>query len=172
VGVGETGLDYHYDHSPREAQREAFRRHIRLARDAGKPVVVHLREADDDAQKILAEEGVPAAGGVIHCFTSTYEAGARFIELGLHLSFSGVLTFRNADPLRAAAARFPLERLLVETDCPYLTPVPHRGKRNEPAFVRFTAETLALAQNRPAEEVFEATAVNAARLFRLPLAPG
>jgi TatD DNase family protein len=168
VGVGETGLDYHYDHSPRESQRDAFRRHVRLAHATHKPVIVHLREADEDAASIIAEEGLPPAGGVIHCFTSTYEAGARFLDLGTHLSFSGVLTFRNADPLRAAAARFPLDRLLVETDCPYLTPVPLRGKRNEPAFVRYTAETLAQALQQPAPEVFEATARNAARLFRLP----
>src|SRR5690349_9262662 len=142
VAVGEAGLDFHYDRSPRETQKEVFVRQVRLAKELRKPLVVHTREADLPTAEILERELGPD-GGVIHCFTSDWAAAQRYLALGMHLSFSGVITFRNADAVRDAAARAPLDRVLVETDCPYLAPVPHRGKRNEPAFVAVTAAALA-----------------------------
>jgi TatD DNase family protein len=168
VAVGETGLDFHYDHSPRPAQLECFRRSIRLARDAGKPVVVHVREADDACAEVLASEGVPPAGGVIHCFTGDGTAARRYLDLGLHISVAGVVTFKTADGLRQAVKLVPRDRLLIETDSPYLAPVPHRGKRNEPAFVVRTAEKVAELWGASLDAVGEATSQNARRLFRLP----
>jgi len=168
VGVGETGLDFHYDHSPRPVQLASFRRSLALARAAGKPVVVHEREADAACARVLAEEGVPPAGGVIHCFTGGEEAARRYLELGLFLSVAGVVTFRNAEALRQAVRLVPRDRLLVETDCPYLAPVPHRGKRNEPAFVARVAEQVAALWGATPDEVAEQTTANARRLFRLP----
>ena len=129
AAVGECGLDFHYDRSPRDVQRSVFVRQIRLAKELGKPLVVHTREADVETAEILRAELGPN-GGVIHCFTSDWTAAQRYLALGLYLSFSGVLTFRNAEPIRDAAARAPLDRIVVETDYPFLTPVPHRGKRN------------------------------------------
>lgn len=168
VAVGETGLDYHYDHSPREAQQEAFRRSIALAREVKKPVIVHLREADDDCARILAEER-PAHGGVIHCFTGGPARARAYLDLGFVLSVAGVVTFRNADDLRAAVRIVPRDRLMVETDCPYLTPVPHRGKRNEPAYVALVAKQVAAQWGLPEDEVGEATTQTARRLFSLPI---
>ena len=167
VAVGECGLDYHYDRSPREVQRELFATQVRLAKALKKPVVVHTREADGDTADILERELGPD-NGVIHCFTGDWAAAQRYLALGLHISLSGVLTFKAADALREAAARIPLERLLVETDCPFLTPVPHRGKRNEPAYVRLTAERLAEVRGIPLAEVERATTENARRALRLP----
>jgi TatD DNase family protein len=167
VAVGECGLDYHYDRSPREVQREVFAAHVRLAKALAKPVVVHTREADADTAAILERELGPD-GGVIHCFTGDWTAAQRYLGLGLHISLSGVLTFKAADPLRDAAARIPLPRLLVETDCPFLAPVPHRGKRNEPAYVRLTAERLASVRGVSSAEVEAATTENARRVLRLP----
>jgi TatD DNase family protein len=167
VAVGECGLDYHYDRSPREVQREVFAAQARLAKSLGKPLVVHTREADRDTASILERELGPA-GGVIHCFTGNWAAAQRYLALGLHISLSGVLTFKAADGLRDAAARIPLDRLLVETDCPFLTPMPHRGKRNEPAFVRYTAARLADVRGVPLAEVETATTANARRALRLP----
>ena len=168
VAVGECGLDYHYDRSPREVQRERFALQLRLAKLLGKPVVIHTREADLDTARILEEELGPD-GGVVHCFTSDWAAAQRYLALGLHLSFSGVLTFKTADAVRDAAARAPLDRLLVETDCPFLTPVPHRGKRNEPAYVALTAARLAEVRGIPLLEVEQATTANARRALRLPV---
>ncbi|HWE25889.1 MAG TPA: TatD family hydrolase [Myxococcales bacterium] len=168
VAVGECGLDYHYDRSPREVQRETFAAQVRLAKALEKPVVVHTREADADTANILERE-MGRDGGVIHCFTGDWVAAQRYLELGLHISLSGVLTFKAADALRDAAARIPLDRLLVETDCPFLTPVPHRGKRNEPAYVRLTAECLARIRAIAVEDVGRATTENARRALRLPL---
>ncbi|MGH7735627.1 MAG: TatD family hydrolase, partial [Gemmatimonadales bacterium] len=144
VGIGETGLDYHYDRSPRDRQREVFRRHIEAARLSGLPVIVHSRNAEEDTATLL-EEGASAGGltGLIHCFTSTALLAERALALGFCISFSGIVTFRNAEDLRAIAKEIPGDRLLVETDSPYLAPVPHRGKRNEPAFVAQTAAFLA-----------------------------
>jgi len=167
VAVGECGLDYHYDRSPREVQRELFATQVRLAKALKKPVVVHTREADADTADILERELGPD-NGVIHCFTGDWAAAQQYLALGLHISLSGVLTFKAADALREAAARIPLERLLVETDCPFLTPVPHRGKRNEPAYVRLTAERLAEVRGIPLAEVERATTENARRALRLP----
>ena len=168
VAVGETGLDYHYDYSPRETQREALRAFIAIARRANKPLSFHLRDAHDDARRIFAEERVDELGGVIHCFTGTLADAQAYVALGLHVSFSGVLTFKSAEAVREAAAWIPLERLLVETDCPYLAPVPLRGKRNEPAFVVHTAARLAELKGLPVEELARIASANTRRLFRLP----
>ncbi|WP_242345160.1 TatD family hydrolase [Anaeromyxobacter terrae] len=167
VAVGETGLDYHYDHSPRDDQRAGFRRSIRMARDAAKPLVVHVREADADCAAILREEGVPAAGGVIHCFTGDASAARAYLELGLFISVAGVVTFKTADPIREAVRIVPRDRLLVETDSPFLAPVPFRGKRNEPAYVVKTAEKVAELWGASLDDVAAATTANVKRLFRI-----
>ena len=141
--VGEIGLDYHYDFAPRAVQREVFRRQLQVAAEIGRPIVIHTREADDDTLAILTEDGGPAVSGVFHCFTGDAVMAERVVALGLHVSFSGIVTFRAADSVREAAAIVPDDRLLVETDAPYLAPVPHRGKRNEPAWIGHVAERLA-----------------------------
>jgi TatD DNase family protein len=168
VAVGETGLDFHYHHSPRPAQEVAFRRSLALARAAGKPVVIHVREADDACARILAEEGVPPAGGVVHCFTGDAAAARRYLDLGLFLSVAGVVTFRNAEPLRQAVRGIPRDRLLVETDSPFLAPAPHRGHRNEPAFVALVAARVAELWGISTQEVAEITTANARSLFGFP----
>jgi TatD DNase family protein len=165
VGIGETGLDYHYDHSPREVQQAAYRRFVALARRVGKPLSSHVRDAHADAAAILREEKAAEVGGVIHCFTGGVEDARRYLDLGHHLSFSGILTFKNADDIRAAAAFAPADRLLVETDAPYLAPIPHRGQRNEPAFVARTLEALARLRAVPLEEADRLTSENTRRLF-------
>jgi len=165
VAVGETGLDFYYDHSPRQLQVELFCRFIRMARETGLPLVVHNREADREVAELLRREGKGEIRGVMHCFTGSYESAREFLELGFYLSFSGIITFKNAGPLREVVRRVPLDRILVETDSPYLAPVPHRGKRNEPAFVRFVAETVAKVRGMPLEEVSQATSLNAHTLF-------
>ncbi|GEJ59149.1 TatD family hydrolase [Anaeromyxobacter diazotrophicus] len=167
VGVGETGLDFHYDLSPREVQEASFRRSIQAARAAGKPVVVHVREADEACARVLAEEGVPPAGGVIHCFTGDWARARTYLDLGLYLSVAGVVTFKAAGDLREAVRRVPRDRLLVETDCPFLAPVPFRGKRNEPAHVAHTAAQVAELWGTTVDEVGDVTSANARRLFRL-----
>ena len=143
MAIGEIGLDFHYDYSPRETQREVFRRQIRLARDVGLPIVVHTREADDETSAILEEEGARETGGVIHCFTGGHELARRALGLGLLISFSGILAFPRSEVIQAVAREVPEDRLLVETDAPFLAPPPHRGKRNEPAFVVEVARKLA-----------------------------
>jgi TatD DNase family protein len=168
VAVGETGLDFHYDYSPRDVQVESFRRSIRIAKGAGKPVVVHVREADDACADVLEAEGVPEAAGVIHCFTGDWTRARRYLDLGLYLSVAGVLTFKAADDLRDAIRQVPRNRLLVETDCPFLAPVPFRGKRNEPAYVAKTAAAVAALWGVTPEQVAEFTTANVERLFRLP----
>jgi TatD DNase family protein len=165
VGVGETGLDYHYDHSPREAQRAAFRRFVLLARQVRRPVISHVRDAHADAAAILRDERAADVGGVIHCFTGNVNDARAYLELGHYLSFSGILTFKNADDIRAAARFAPLDRLLVETDAPYLAPIPYRGQRNEPAYVARTLEALALLRGIPLEEADRVTTENTKRLF-------
>ncbi|MCM2333820.1 MAG: TatD family hydrolase [Anaeromyxobacteraceae bacterium] len=167
VGVGETGLDFHYDLSPREAQEAAFRRSLRIARGAGKPVVIHLREADGAAERILREEGLPQAGGVVHCFTGDAASARTWLSLGLHVSVAGIATFRTAGAIREAIALVPRDRLLVETDSPFLAPVPLRGKRNEPANVVHVAAKVAEVWGIGLEEVAALTTANARRLFRL-----
>jgi TatD DNase family protein len=168
IAIGETGLDYYYDHSPRETQRQIFSRFIHLARETSLPIVVHEREAAREAAELLNSEGGGDLPGVIHCFTGDYEAAARYLDIGLNLSFAGIITFKNADALREVVRKVPLERILVETDSPYLTPVPHRGKRNEPAYVRLVAETIARIKNLSLEQVASVTTANTRTLFRLP----
>lgn len=167
VAVGEIGLDYYRDLSPREVQREAFRRQIETARLLGRPVVVHMRDAHDDVFSMLSEGGPPARL-VFHCFSGGPQEAKRALDLGGHLSFAGNISYRDAGELREAARVVPLDRLLVETDSPYLAPVPHRGRRNEPAFVGAVGAALAEAIRRPVEEVAEATTLNARLVFGLP----
>jgi TatD DNase family protein len=170
VGIGETGLDYFYDHSPKQVQREVFTRFLALATSAKLPVICHVRDAHEDAVEILRAGPIPSAGGVIHCFSGNVEQARNYLDLGLYLSFSGVITFKKADDLRKAAAFAPIDRVLVETDAPYLAPVPHRGRRNEPAFVLQTLEALARIRGISPEEAARATTDNAIRLFNLKLA--
>jgi TatD DNase family protein len=170
VGIGEAGLDYHYDKSPREAQAQGLRTHIAAARMTQLPLVIHARAADDDMIAILEEETTKGAfPAVLHCFSSGPELALRGLALGFFLSMSGILTFKASEELRAIARSTPLDRLLVETDAPYLAPMPHRGKRNEPAFTRHTAEVLAGIKGVSLEEIAAITSANAERLFtRLP----
>ena len=169
VAYGEIGLDYHYDHSPREIQRQRFREQIHLARELALPLVIHTREAQEDTMMILREESAVDVGGVFHCFSGDMWLAKDALDLGFYLSFSGVLTFKNATMLRDIAKTVPLDRLMVETDCPYLAPVPYRGKRNEPAYVQYVAETLAeIRGNGSVESVARATVENTKRVFRIP----
>jgi TatD DNase family protein len=166
VGIGEIGLDYHYDLSPREVQAEAFRRQIRLAREQALPVIIHSRQAEAETLAILKEERAADVGGVMHCFTGGPEFARRVLALGLYVSFSGIVAFPKADELRAAARVVPDDRLLVETDAPYLAPPPHRGRRNEPAFVVEVACVVARARGTTLESVAQSTCDNFARCFR------
>jgi TatD DNase family protein len=166
VAVGECGLDFHYDHSPRSVQRAVFAQQIQLANQRSLPLVIHTREAWDETFEILAHEGPPART-VFHCFTGGESEARRALEIGASLSFSGIVTFPNADDVRAAAATCPPDRLLVETDSPYLTPVPHRGQRNRPELVPLVGEAVARARGVPVAEVAEATWTNAERFYGL-----
>jgi len=172
VAIGETGLDYYRPdgrtHEQMHWQRERFRVHVRAARQTCKPLVVHTRSASADTLAILREEGARDAGGVFHCFTETMEVARSALDLGFMVSFSGILTFRNADALREVARYVPLDRCLVETDSPYLAPVPHRGKVNEPAWVAYVAARLAELKRIPLERVAQATSANFERLFLSP----
>ncbi len=172
VAFGEIGLDYHYNHSPPKLQRERFREQILLARELNLPVVIHTREAQSDTIAILKEEQAAAVGGVFHCFTGDAWLAKDGLDLGFHLSFSGVVTFQNATMLREIVKTVPMDRLLIETDCPYLTPAPHRGKRNEPAYVRLVADTIASVKSEASpvsvDEIGRLTSANARRLFKLP----
>jgi TatD DNase family protein len=170
VAIGEAGLDYHYDLAPRDLQETGFRMHIAAARETGLPLVIHSREADDDMARILEEETEAGAfPHLLHCFSSGAELARRSLALGGYVSFSGILTFKKADEVRAVAAEVPLDRLLVETDAPYLAPLPHRGKRCEPAFVARTAEVLAAVRGVSVEAIAAATTANFHRLFaRVP----
>lgn len=167
VAIGETGLDYHYDHSPREQQQEVFRAFLRLAKRRGLPVIIHTREAEEDTIRILREENAEDIGGVMHCFSGTRALGEAALALGFYLSFSGILTFKTAEEIREVAQRCPRDRALIETDCPYLAPIPFRGKRNEPAFVKHTAEKLAELWGLSLDETARITHENARRFFRL-----
>jgi TatD DNase family protein len=166
LAIGEIGLDYHYDFSPRDVQRGVFARQLQLAAHARKPIVIHTREAWDETLALIREHGLPF-GGIMHCFTGGAKEAGQALELGFHLSFGGILTFPRADDIRQAAARTPEDRLLIETDSPYLAPVPHRGKRNEPAFLAETARRLAELRGVAPEDIARATASNFDRLFRL-----
>ena len=163
VGIGETGLDFHYDLSPRDIQERVFRAHIAASRETGLPLIVHAREADRELARILDEERPPP--GVMHCFSSSRELAEEAVALGFYISISGIVTFRNAAELRAIVRNLPLDRLLVETDAPYLAPVPYRGKRNEPAFVTATAATVAELKGLELEHLAAMTSANFFRLF-------
>lgn len=172
VGIGETGLDYFYEHSPRDRQRESFLAHIEASRETGLPLIVHARDADDDTVEILKDEAHKGAfPGVIHCFTAGPALAEAALEIGFYISLAGIVTFRSAEALRETVASVPLERLLVETDSPYLAPVPKRGKTNEPAFVVHTAEALATARGMTAADFAAATSENFFRLFTKVEAP-
>ena len=167
VAWGECGLDFYYDNSPREAQRDAFRGQLRLARNAGLPVIVHSRDAADETLEILAEVlGRGSADGVFHCFSYDAEFGRAAVALGMYVSFSGIVTFPGASAVQSAATELPLDRILVETDCPFLAPVPHRGRRNEPAFVVEVAAKIAELRGLSPSDVAAASTANFHRLFR------
>lgn len=165
VAVGEVGLDFHYDHSPREQQADVFRRFIQIAREAGKPLVIHTRSAPEETLRILSEENARDVGGIIHCFSEDKAFAARALDLGFHLSFSGIVTFKRSTDIQEVAAWAPAERILVETDSPYLAPVPLRGKRCEPAYVVHTARYVADLRGVALEELAQQTSQNAARLL-------
>ena len=165
VAIGETGLDYYYDNSPRDIQRDVFRKHLALAKKIDLPVIIHTRDADADTEEIL-KQAAPLRG-VIHCFTSGEKLADFVLSIGFTISFSGIVTFPNAKPLAAIARRVPPDRILVETDCPYLAPVPHRGKRNEPGFVADTARFIAQLRGLSPDEFAAQTSANFNRLFAL-----
>jgi TatD DNase family protein len=166
VAIGETGLDYYRIQGDMTWQQERFRRHIRAARACGKPLVIHTRESAADTLRILREEGADTVGGVMHCFTESWDTAQAALDLGFYISFSGIVTFRNAEALRAVADRVPADRLLIETDAPYLAPVPHRGRTNEPAFVRHVAELLAERRGVSFDTLARTTTENFFQLFR------
>lgn len=173
IAIGEAGLDYHYDKSPRDVAARVFRIHIDAARRSGLPLVIHSRDADDDMAAILRDEmGKGAFKALLHCFTSSRELAMTGLELGLYVSFSGVLTFRTSDALRAIATDIPFNRLLVETDAPFLAPIPYRGKRNQPAYVTETAKVLAQVKGVEAQDMARITTANVLRLFdKMPVLP-
>jgi TatD DNase family protein len=166
IAIGETGLDYFRVEGDTEWQRERFRTHIRAARRVRKPLVIHTRAAAEDTLRLMREEGAEEAGGVMHCFTESWEVAEAAMQMGFHISFSGIVTFKNAVPLKDVARRVPLDRMLVETDSPYLAPVPHRGKSNQPAFVKHVAEEVARLRDTPFADIARATSENFFRLFR------
>jgi TatD DNase family protein len=164
VGIGETGLDFHYDLSPRDVQESVFKAHIAASHGTGLPLIIHAREADGEIARILGEERPPP--GVLHCFSSGRALAEAALALGFYISISGIVTFKNAEELRAIVRDVPLDRLLVETDAPYLAPVPHRGKRNEPAFVAVTAAAVASLKGIDAQRLAAVTRENFFRLFK------
>jgi TatD DNase family protein len=171
VAIGETGLDYYRLEGDLEWQRERFRTHIRASRATGKPLIIHTRSASEDTIRILREEGAGTgqggAAGVMHCFTESLEVARAAMDMGFYISFSGIVTFKNARELQAVAREVPLERMLIETDSPYLAPVPHRGKMNEPGLVKHVAEFLATLKGVPLEELAQRTTGNFFELFRI-----
>ncbi|MBF8808460.1 MAG: TatD family hydrolase [Enterococcus lacertideformus] len=167
VALGEIGLDYHWMEDPKEVQDKVFRRQIAIAKEMSLPISIHTREALEDTYRILKEEKIQAIGGIMHSFSGDFEWAKRFIYLGMYISFSGVVTFKKAVDVQEAAMNVPLDRMLVETDAPYLAPVPYRGKRNEPGYTRYTVEKIAELRNLTTEEVAEQTWENAHHLFRL-----
>lgn len=171
VAIGETGLDYFREEGDMTWQQERFRRHIRAARLADKPLIIHTREAREDTIRILREEGAEQVGGVLHCFTETWEMAQAGMELGFYVSFSGIVTFRNAEALREVAAKVPLERMLIETDSPYLAPVPHRGKPNEPRYVGKVCDLIAELRGMDPHELATITRDNFYRLFKAAKPP-
>ena len=169
VAMGETGLDYHYQPETKARQQASFREHIRVGRDLNKPVIVHTRDAREDTLAILREEQVEGCGGVLHCFTEDRATAATLLDMGFYISFSGIVTFRNAESLRDAARYVPLDRMLVETDSPYLAPVPYRGKENQPAYTRDVAEYMAVLKGVDIETLAAATTQNFSTLFHVPM---
>ncbi len=167
VAVGETGLDYYYNKSGLDVMREWFRKHIQIANEVKKPLIIHTRDAKEDTINIMQEENARNAGGVMHCFTESIEMAQQAMDLGFYISFSGIVTFKNAKNVQEVAKYVPLDRMLVETDAPYLAPVPHRGKPNEPAYVRYVAEYLAQLKGVSYEQLIETTGLNAHQLFSL-----
>lgn len=165
IAIGETGLDFYWHKDKPEWQKERFRTHIRAAKAVGKPLVIHTRDSAEETLEILREEQAQSIGGILHCFTGSLAIAEQAIELGLYISFSGIVTFKNAQEIKEVAKTIPLERILIETDAPYLAPVPHRGKTNEPSFVRFVAAEIAALRGISVEEVTRATAENFYRLF-------
>lgn len=163
VAIGEIGLDYHYDFSPRDAQRNALERQLQLAQEAGLPVVIHSREATHDTLEVL--RNFPAVYGIMHSFSGSVETMEKLVDMGYYIAFGGMVTFKNAKKPVESARRTPMERLLIETDCPYMTPVPHRGKRNEPKYVGLVAEVIANIRGVDAAEIEQATTWNARRVF-------
>jgi len=169
VAIGETGLDYHYIEGDKTWQQQRFRNHIHAAKELKLPIIIHTREARDDTINIMQEEGADRVGGVMHCFTETWDMAKKALDLNFYISFSGIVTFKNATQLKEVAKNVPLDRMLVETDCPYLAPVPFRGKANEPAYVRHVAEYIAELRNMPFEEIAAITTENAKTLFNLKI---
>ncbi len=167
VAIGETGLDYYYHKDEPQWQQQRFRAHIQIANQLNKPLIIHTRDAGDDTLDILRQENAEQCSGVIHCFTETQEFANQAMEMGFMISISGIVTFRNADVLREVAKTVPDDRLLIETDSPYLAPIPHRGQQNQPAFVRYVAETLAEIRNTSVEHIAEISRNNFYRLFKL-----
>lgn len=167
IAIGETGLDYFRLTGDLEWQRERFRNHIRAARQSGKPLIIHTRSAAEDTLRIMAEEGASQAGGVMHCFTENWEVAQAALNMGFYISFSGIVTFKNALQIKEVAQRVPMDRMLIETDSPYLAPVPYRGKLNQPAYVKHVAEEIALLRGISVAEVGLRTSENFARLFNL-----
>lgn len=170
LGIGETGLDYYWHKDKPEWQRQRFRTHIRAARQCGKPLIVHTRDSAVDTLQVLREEGAEAVGGVMHCFTENWEIARQALDLGFYLSFSGIVTFKNAAIVKEVAQKCPLDRMLVETDAPYLAPTPFRGKPNEPSYVRYVAEEIARLRETTLAEIAEVTTGNFLRLFK-PVSP-
>lgn len=167
VAIGETGMDYFRNHVAPEVQESRFRTHLQAAHQANKPVIVHMRDADADTLRILNDEDVAGCGGIMHCFSSSWDAACKALDMGMSISFSGNITFKNNETLRQVAAKVPLESILIETDSPYLAPMPHRGKRNEPTFVRHVAECIANVRGMTVEALAEASTTNALKRFQL-----
>ncbi|MCM3570817.1 TatD family hydrolase [Neobacillus mesonae] len=167
VALGEMGLDYHWDKSPKEVQKEVFRKQIRLAKKVKLPIVIHNREATSDIIEILKEEGAEEVGGIMHCFSGSPETAIECMKMNFYISLGGPVTFKNAKKPKEVAAEVPLDKLLIETDCPYLAPHPFRGKRNEPAYVKLVAEQIAEIKGMTVEEIGEATTRNAKKLFAI-----
>lgn len=167
VAIGEMGLDYYWDKSPKEVQVEVFRKQIRLAKRHELPIVIHNRDATEDLMKILEEEGASEVGGIMHCFSGSVETAKKSVEMNFHISFAGPVTFKNAKQPKEVAKSIPLDKILIETDCPFLAPHPHRGKQNEPAYVKLIAEEIAAIKGLSYEEVAKATTENAKRLLKI-----
>jgi TatD DNase family protein len=167
VAIGETGLDYFYMNSEKDVQINSFVEHIRLGRKHNLPIIIHVREADEDMVQILKKERAADMPGVIHCFTGNYDTAVKYLDLGYYISFSGIVTFKRSEELREAAKKIPSDKILIETDSPYLAPVPHRGKPNEPSFVKYVADTLAEVRGITFDELAEITKTNAETLFRI-----